>query len=180
MQLLCGILRIADLYEIYLNRLAPGGTPRKLIVVHESHALRTITTAVSERKSAIDCLLDLGSQVVFCLEGVCHALTLTYDPSITLNMQSTNGDIDQTLGLARNVSFCIGNITVHLQVHVLRHAAYDILMSQPFDVLTASIVRNYNNADQTITIHCLNSGQISTVPTLAHGRPKYQMEPEDF
>lgn len=179
-QLPRGILRVADPYEIYLNRLAPGETPRKLTVARESHALCTVTAAVGERESTIDCLLDPGSQVVSCSEGVCHALTLTYDPSITLNMQSANGDIDQTLGLARNVPFRVGDITVYLQVHVVRHAAYDILMGRPFDVLTASIVRNYNNADQTITIHCPNSGRISTVPTLARGRPKYQMEPEDF
>ncbi|ETW76593.1 hypothetical protein HETIRDRAFT_455118 [Heterobasidion irregulare TC 32-1] len=86
------------------------------------------------------------------LEGICNKLVLIYDPEIVLNMQSANGEIDQSLGLARNIPFLIGDITLYLQVHIIRNPAYDVLLSRPFDILTESIIKNYLNEDQTITI----------------------------
>jgi hypothetical protein len=37
-------------------------------------------------------------------DSVCHELGLIYDPTIQLNMQSANGEIDRSLGLARNIA----------------------------------------------------------------------------
>ena len=73
-------------------------------------------------------------------EEVCNALALHYDPTIRLHMMSANGGVDQSLGLARNVPFVVGDITIYLQVHILRNLAYDILLGWPFDVLTQFIV----------------------------------------
>lgn len=96
-------------------------------------------------------------------------------------MQSANGEIDQSLGLARNISCQIGNITLYLQIHVIRSPAYDILMGRPFDILTESIVKNYANEDQTITICDPNTGQHATIPTIPRGsaiqRMRSQPEP---
>jgi hypothetical protein len=100
-------------------------------------------------------------------EAICHDLALAYDPTIKLNMQSANGTIDQTLGLARNVPFQVSKITFYLQVHIIRAPAYDILLGRPFDILTESVVRNFANEDQTITINDPNSNRRVTVPTFA-------------
>jgi len=103
-------------------------------------------------------------------EAVCFDLGLAYDPTIKLNMQSANGNVNQSLGLSRNVPFQIGAITFYLQVHIIRSPAYDILLGRPFDILTESIVRNFANEDQTITIRDPNSGRRVTVPTHARTR----------
>ena len=58
-----------------------------------------------------------------------------------------------------------------MQVHVIREAAYDILLGRPFDVLTESVVRNYRNEDQTLQLHCPNSSIVITVLTLPRGKP---------
>ncbi|KAF8190905.1 hypothetical protein BJ912DRAFT_849809 [Pholiota molesta] len=50
-------------------------------------------------------------------------------------------------------------------VHIIRHAPYDVLFGRPFDIITTSVVRNYANEDQTITIKDVNSGHTATVPT---------------
>jgi hypothetical protein len=102
-------------------------------------------------------------------EDVCFALGLIYNPTIILNMQSANGEVDKSLGLARNVPFQLGSVTVFLQVHIIRSPAYDILLGRPFDVLTESIVRNFANEEQTITITDPNSGISATVPTFQRG-----------
>jgi hypothetical protein len=100
-------------------------------------------------------------------EDIVHQLGIIYDPTIRLNLQSANGEIDQSLGLARNVPCNIGGIiTLYLQIHIIRDPAYDILLGRPFDVLTESIVKNFANSDQTITIRDPNSGRRATIPTL--------------
>ncbi|ETW83357.1 hypothetical protein HETIRDRAFT_316266, partial [Heterobasidion irregulare TC 32-1] len=102
----------------------------------------------------------------------CNELVLIYDPKIVLNMQSANGEINQSLGLARNVLFLIGNITLYLQVHIIQNPAYNVLLGWPFDILTKSIVKNYSNEDQTITISDPNTGQRATIPTIRQGPPR--------
>ncbi|KAI0085207.1 hypothetical protein BDY19DRAFT_897053 [Irpex rosettiformis] len=174
-----GVYRIADPYEAYLWSLPPGEQPRPLKVAHESNALRTVRALVAERED-VDCILDPGCQIVACSEAVCHDLGFSYDPSVVLHMQSANGGVDKSLGLARNVPFAIGDMVFYLQVHVIREAAYDILLGRPFDVLASSIVRNYKNEDQTITLHCPNTGRCVTIPTLPRGRPRFRMPEQDF
>src|ERR1700678_3972790 len=99
-------------------------------------------------------------------EASCHDLGLVYDPTIVIHMQSANRIVNRLLGLARNVSFQIGPIVLYFQVHIIRSLAYDILLGRPFDILTESVVRNFNNQDQTITISDPNTGRRVTVPTL--------------
>jgi hypothetical protein len=87
-------------------------------------------------------------------------------------MQYANGKFNMSLGLARNVPFKIGPVTFYMQAHVIDSNAYDVLLGRPFDVLTESVIRNFANEDQTITIHDPNTGQHITVPTLARGTHK--------
>ena len=103
-------------------------------------------------------------------EESCHDLSLSYDPGIVLNMEAANGSMDRSLGLARNIPFQIGEIIFYIQVHVIRSPAYNILLGRPFDILTESVVHNFANGDQTITIHDPNTGKRATVPTFSRGK----------
>jgi len=80
-------------------------------------------------------------------------------------MQSVNGEVDKSLGLARNVPLRIGEITLYVQIHVICSPAYNILLGRPFDILTESVVCNFANEDQTITIFDPNSRRCATVDT---------------
>jgi hypothetical protein len=68
------------------------------------------------------------SQIIAMSEAVCHDISLVYDPSIRLNMQSANGEVDQSLSLSHNVPCKINSITLYLQIHIIRSPAYDILL----------------------------------------------------
>jgi len=101
-----------------------------------------------DNQTHVESIIDPGSQIIAMSDAVCHDLGLHYDPQIQLNMQSANGTVDKLLGLARNIPCRVGDITLYLQIPVIRDPAYDILMGRPFDVLTKSIVHNYTNEDQ--------------------------------
>jgi hypothetical protein len=64
----------------------------------------------------------------------------------------------------------IGDITLYVQIHIIRNPAYNILLGRPFDVLMESVIRNYANEDQMIMILDPNLGRRVTVPTLPRGR----------
>jgi hypothetical protein len=119
---------------------------------------------VSADQEQVKAILDPGCQIVAMSEEVCIALSIVYDPNVCLNMVLANGGIDQSLSLAKNVPFKIGEIMVYLQVHVLRQPAYNILLGRPFDVLPESVVVNYSNENQTITILDPNTGRKATIP----------------
>lgn len=95
----------------------------------------------------------------------CHDLGLAYDPDVILNMQSANGTVDSSLGLARNVPFNIGDLTFYLQVHIIRNPTYNVLLGRPFDIITGSTINNFANEDQTITVRDPNTGKAATVLT---------------
>ena len=166
-----GALIISDPIETYYKSLNPGEAPDfdQLVVALESGAVRSVLAIVDANRKK-ECILDPGSQIVAMSEESCHDLDLSYDPGIVLNMESANGSIDRSLGLARNVPFQIGEIIFYIQVHVIRSPAYDILLGRPFDILTESVVRNFANGDQTITIHDPNTGKRATVPTFSRGK----------
>ena len=93
----------------------------------ESSAICSILPLV-DNQVHIECIIDHGCQIIAMSEAVVHNLGLTYDPSITLNMQLANGEVDQSLGLVCNVPFEIGEVMLYLQVHIIHSPAYNILL----------------------------------------------------
>ncbi|KAF8194899.1 hypothetical protein K438DRAFT_1761178 [Mycena galopus ATCC 62051] len=149
--------------------------PDDLVVSMESSAIRSILPIIDNQQQ-VESSVDDSSQIIAMSEDVCHELALTYDPRIVLRMQSANKSVTPSLDLARNVPFTFRDITLYLQVHVVRNPAYDVLLGRPFSVLTQSIVRNFANEDQTITICDPNTGNIATIPTIPRGPPRIRAQ----
>jgi hypothetical protein len=147
---------VPDPYEAYLSSLEPGQIAQPFVVAKDSHSIRSVYMNVCGH-SNIESVVDPSSSIIAMSEDVCHELGLAYDPEIRLPMQSANGGIDETLGLARNVPCDLGSIVLYMQIHIVRDPAYDILLGRPFDVLTESVIRNYSNEAQTIMIRDPNS-----------------------
>jgi hypothetical protein len=64
-------ITIPDVYETYINSLAPGERPIPLNVVQESHALRSITMVIDNREK-VEGIIDPGSQIIAMSEAFCH------------------------------------------------------------------------------------------------------------
>jgi Aspartyl protease len=148
-----------------------------LVVARTSSSVRSID-ALIDGKQKHECILDPGSQVIAMSEAICHEVGLPYDPTLRIRLISANGTFDYSLGLARNIPFQVGTITIYLQVHIIREPSYGILLGRPFDIITQSVVRNFANADQTITVFDPNTGRRATIPTFA--RTKECNHDQDF
>ncbi|KAG6898944.1 hypothetical protein C0995_007669, partial [Termitomyces sp. Mi166 len=150
-----------------------------LCIAKDTDSLRAIM-AVINGKEEVECIVDSGSQIVSMSEEIAHHLGLVYDPTVVFNMQSTNGAIDQSRGLARNVPCTIAGLTIYLQVHVISQPAYDILLGKPFNVLTHSIVRTLSTNETVIMITNPNGGDSHTIATFERGRHKRKSPPPMF
>lgn len=116
-------------------------------------------------------MTDGGSQIISMAEQTTLELGIIWDPDIRIHMQSANRQLEMTLGLARNIPFVFGGISVYLQVHVIAKPAYKILLGRPFDVLTESLIQNTANGGQVITITDPNTGERVSIPTFPRGVP---------
>ena len=91
-------------------------------------------------------------------------------------MQSASRHIEKSLGLARNVGFSLGGLTVFLQVHILENPVYKVLLGRPFDTFTRSNVQNDMDSGQTIIVTDLNSKWQAVVPTYKRGQSPNTMQ----
>ena len=119
----------------------------------------------------VELLLDGGLQIVSMAKDVAVDLEITWDPDITVHMESANRTLKQTLGLAKNVPFLFGHITVYLQVHVMEDPAYKVLLGRPFDAITESLVKNKKDGSQSLTLTDPNSGERCVMYMHKRGKP---------
>lgn len=155
----------------YLQMYQQGNTevPVDTYIAKESEKLRTVWPIVNG-VDEVEAILDSGSQIVSMSEAVAMKTGLTWDLDVTIEMQSTNRSTNRTLGLARNVPFSFGGLTVYLQVHILRHPAYTILLGRTFDTLTKSAIQNEADGTATMKIIDPNSDRKAVVPTFERGK----------
>ena len=164
-----GSVIVGDPVVQYLSALAPGEEPKVVVVAVESQGLRTVYPLING-VGEVESLLDSASQIVSMSKLVAIMLDVNWDPDITVEMQSANKTLERTLGLAKNVPFLFGAITVYLQVHVIENAAYKVLLGRPFDTITESIVKNAKDGSQSITLTDPNTGERCVMHTHERGK----------
>jgi hypothetical protein len=170
-----GSVVVSDPVEQYFSALKPGEKPKTVVVAAESKALRCVYPLING-VGEVESLLDPGSQIVSMSKEVAMTLQVSWDPDIIVHMESANKSLEKTLGLAKNVPFVFGPITVYLQVHVVRNAAYRVLLGRPFDTITESEVKNSKDGSQSLTLTDLNTGERCVLQTHERGKPPTVMQ----
>jgi hypothetical protein len=159
---------VPDPYMQYLSNLGPDEIPKQVFVASDSASLRVINPLVNGNRN-IEAVIDSGSQIVSMSLSEAEDAAIGWDPDIQIFMQGAGGQVKKSAGLARNVAFLFGDITVYLQVHVIDQPAYKILLGRPFDILTESRISNRADGSQTITLRDPNTGRRCVLPTRARG-----------
>ena len=165
-----GSVVVSDPVMQYLNALEPGEKPKSVVAAAESHSLRTVYPLING-VGEVESLLDPGSQIVSMSKEVATTLQVTWDPDIVVHMESANKSLEKTLGLAKNVPFVFGPITVYLQVHVIAKVAYKVLLGRPFDTITESEIKNSKDGSQSLILTDLNTGERCVMQTHERGKP---------
>jgi hypothetical protein len=138
-------------------------------VAKPSVALKSVLPYVNETEQ-IECILDGGSQICSMSAETARRVGISWNPGVKIRMQSANGSIDETLGMAKNVPFRFEDVTIYLQCHILEHAAYQVLLGRPFECVTKSQTHNYANGEQRILLTCPNTGDMVEISTHDRGK----------
>ncbi len=90
------------------------------MVARESYLLKTLYPLVNAQ-AEVESIIDGGSQIISMSSDVAIQVGATWDPDVTIQMQSANKQLEKTQGLVRNMPFKFGDeITVYFQVHVMQ------------------------------------------------------------
>ncbi|KIY43113.1 hypothetical protein FISHEDRAFT_54137 [Fistulina hepatica ATCC 64428] len=132
-----------------------------------------VTICTVNNREEVESILDHGSQIVAVSATCSKKLGLAYNPDISVQLQSANGEFNRTLGVAHNVPFKFESVKVYLQCHVVETNAYEILLGRLFFALTTCIMNTHLHQDETITITDPNSHKCLTLPTYSRGEARY-------
>lgn len=151
----------------YLSTLGDNEVPKQLFYSAVDAASLRVLFPIVHGMDKVECVMDNGSQIVSMALRIAERLGIPWDPDVQIYMQSANGQLKKSVGLARNVAFLFGDITVYLQVHIIDQPAYEVLLGRPFDILTESTTQNYRDGSQAVTIRDPNQKKRVTMPTHA-------------
>ena len=104
-----GDVVIGDPVSQYLATLGPGKKPKLVVVAKESQGLRVVYPLIN-RVGEVESLS--GLQIISMARNVAKNSEVNWDPDITIEMESANWSVEKTLGLAKNMPFTCGGITV--------------------------------------------------------------------
>ncbi|KNZ72131.1 hypothetical protein J132_04412 [Termitomyces sp. J132] len=154
----------------YLKSIPLDKKPVVVYVARDLQVLRSLNPVVN-CKGRVETILDSGSQIVCMALAEALRVGLTWDPDIKLCMESANKQVNESVGLARNVPFTFAEgFTVYLQVHIFEKPAYTVLLGRPFDTLTESNIQNLQDGSAIITIRDPNTGRRTALPTMERGK----------
>jgi len=172
-----GGIVIPDPVEAFLQE--NGGTRVKgTVTASESEKIRVFYPTVNNARRE-ECIFDEGSQVCSASEAAAQALGISWDPDLTIGLQSSNRTTARTLGLARNVPINCGNdVTAYVQLHIVRDAAYKLLLGRPFLSVMSAQSNNYSDGKHTITLTDPNNLNRIVVPSFPRGEIPEQYREE--
>ncbi|KAJ3748659.1 hypothetical protein DFH05DRAFT_1520266 [Lentinula detonsa] len=155
--------------DIFFNDFAEAKEGDGFYVAKDSVSLRGLNTTIGER--VVHCVTNSGCSIVAMSDATCNALGIAFDPTKQIGLQSANGRMDWSLGLAKDVPFRFGEVLAFLQAHIVDSPAYDVLIGRPFEVLMQANVQNFASGDQHITLTDPNSYKSITFPTIPREPP---------
>ena len=167
-ELLAGIIVGGDPVLQYMSLDAKADLTR-LTVGKMTEPLRAIYVLINGVGQE-ECLLDGGSMIVSMSKKVAVQLGLGWDPAIRIDMESASNHIEQTLGVARNVTFEIGGVKLFLQVHILENPPYRVLLGKPFERLANTVIQTYDDGSAEVVIRDPNSKRVAVIPTYKRGK----------
>lgn len=168
-----------DVVEKFLNDRPEDRGKKIIATARRSEDLRVTYPYINGANVMVESIMDNGSQIISMHTKAASDMQISWDPDVVIHMQSANGALSPTKGLARNVPFKWGTITVYLQVHIIDDCPYAVLIGRPFDCLCETSVKNYMDGDQQITLSDPNSNRRCTIATYPRGQRPVVIKPGD-
>ncbi|KIN96988.1 hypothetical protein M404DRAFT_32713 [Pisolithus tinctorius Marx 270] len=122
------------------------------IIAHHTLPLRCIEAKVPGTDVTINCILDSGSGIITMPRRIWEKIRLPLRCDHLMTMTSANMSKDTTIGILENLKLDFSARPVMLQVQVIEHANFDMLLGCPFICLMSAVTNNYPDGRQQITL----------------------------
>ncbi|KIO09544.1 hypothetical protein M404DRAFT_131281 [Pisolithus tinctorius Marx 270] len=121
------------------------------IVAHHTLLLHCIKAKVPRTDVTINCILDSSLETITMPRCIWEKIRLPLCYT--------------TVGILENLKLDFRARPVMLQVQVIEHANFNMLLSHPFICLMSAVTNDYPNSGQQITLHDPKNGCEYTLPT---------------
>jgi hypothetical protein len=115
-------------------------------------AVRCLLPGENNKTFDAEAVLDNGSSIVAMRWDAWELLSMPVQSDMTIDMESSHGTIECTVGVISNLPVCFGNITVYLQVHVTDHLPCEILLRRPFFWVTSAKTIDHLDGSQELVL----------------------------
>ncbi|KAJ8594385.1 hypothetical protein M405DRAFT_703794, partial [Rhizopogon salebrosus TDB-379] len=113
----------------------------------------------------LTCILDQGAEIIVMRKDIWQNLGVPLRSNHLMTMESANTNKDATLGVIENLGFDFGAGEIRLQVQVIEHANFDVLLGRPFYAHTSCKTQDFINGDQNLMLSDPNTGKEITIAT---------------
>jgi hypothetical protein len=128
--------------NLFSHLYEPDADGKTVAIVSDPlRAVRCLLPGENNKTFNAEAVLDNGSSIVAMRRDAWELLSVPVQSDMTIDMESSHGTIERTVGVISNLPVRFGNITVYLQVHVTDHLPCEILLRLPVPkLLTISMV----------------------------------------
>jgi len=77
-------------------------------------------------------ILDTGSQIIVIRHDIVQSLGFPINSQRLIEMEGANGATNWTVGCAENLPLQVGDVTIKVHAHVVKHASFSLLLGRPF------------------------------------------------
>ncbi|GBE82593.1 hypothetical protein SCP_0409770 [Sparassis crispa] len=167
-------VNVRDIFERVQNEVCISLTHRELMALcpeicklekEEITAKRVVMMGSFEAGDCKEVAEALLVDIIAMRRDIWECIGSALQSEKTLNMESANMGINQTLGRLANIRFGFSEMELYLQAHVLNDAPFEVLLGQPFFTLTACKTLNFTNGH--IGEQSLVDGRVPHIPESA-------------
>ena len=133
--------------------------------MHHNLPLHCLDAKVSGNDATITCVLDSDLEIIAMSKWIWEKLGLPIWSDHTMTMSLANTSTDVTLNVLENLALNFRPGEVCIQVQVLTHANFDLLLERPFHCLISATTNDYQDGSWNVTLCDLNSGKEYKLPT---------------
>ena len=126
----------------------------------------------------INAVLDSGSEIVAMSKRIWEGLGPPVRSDHVMTISNTNTSTESTIGVVENLALDFGTGEVYLQVQVVPHTNFNLLLRRPFQCLLSAKTNDFPEGSQLITLHDPDSGKAYKILTRAwtEGCPRCQQK----
>ena len=113
----------------------------------------------------VEGILDEGFQIIAIRRDIWERTGEALCSDYKMVVESPNSTTNSTMGVINDLKITIGGYDFYVQAQVIKNAPYELLLGQPFSILTKANNKNFKDGSSHLTTVDPNSKAQISIPT---------------